>query len=293
MKKTLIALLFTVALVLTACSSDAAPITPQIGGELQTGKDGNGKVPSYTAVTEKTAGEAFSLLGEVGTESKAVKDGLKIEELSFSDSKAYIMTVQLDKLTLSASVPFNTKPFGTNQSLKGQAEVLGKEGKAVLGGISANPMNLSINEPFGFVIKDGKKVYDKGFNDGSVYFGIYEDGKAFAATYSQYTEIYQNKATTAVSGTHMLLLDGKRQPLYGDDDVKADRIGVGFTADRGTAVLVYAENVSATTLTTLLLSNYCSVAVSLISGDLACMNCNGVDYGTLAPVGPALFVTEK
>ena len=293
MKRTLIALLFVFALMFTACAKEATPITPQIGGEIQTGKDGNGKIPSYTAVTEKTADEALKLLGAVSAESKTVTDGLKIDELSFGESKAYIMTVQMDKLTLSASVPFNTKPFGTNQSLKGQAEVLGKGGKAVLGGISANPMNLSINEPFGFVIKDGEKVYDKGFNDGSVYFGVYEDGKAFAASYSQYTEIYQNKVETAVSGTHMLLLDGKRQPIYGDDAMETDRIGVGFTADRGTVVLVYAENVSATTLTTLLLSNYCSVAVSLISGDLACMNCNGVDYGTLAPVGPALFVTEK
>lgn len=292
MKKTLIALLFTAAVLLTACSGEKLPVTPQIGGEIQTGKTGNGKLPTYTAVTETAASDALALLGATA-ESKTVNDGLEIDTLSFGDSKAYVMTVQLDKLTLSATVPFNTKPFGTNQSLKGQAEVLEKEGKAVFGGITANPMNLSINEPFGFVIKDGKKVYDKGFNDGSVYFGIYEDGKAFAATYSQYTEIYQNKVTTAVSGTHMLLLDGKRQVLYGDDDQDADRVGVGFTADRGTVVLVYGENLTATELTSVLLSNHCSVAVSLISGDLACMICDGTDYGTLAPVGPALFVTEK
>ncbi len=292
MKKAFIILTAVLTLLLSACVGEA-PVTPDLGGDFLQGEDGNGKIPSYNAVDADSAKKELAAIGITASESEKVTDGLTLYKYTLESGSAYVMAVELDKLTLTASTPFNTKPFGTNQSLTGQKAVLEKEFSAVWGGVSANPLNISVNEPAGVIIKGGKHIYDVGFNDGSVYFGIYEDGKAFAASFSEYEKIYRNKVTTMVSGEQFLINNGKKQALYGDDDTAIDRIGAGFTADRQTAVLVYGESIDMQTLQSLLYGHSCSVAINLIDGTLARMTCKGESFGTNIPVGPALFVTAK
>lgn len=293
MKKAVTCLLLAFVLVLCACTGEKLPKTSNIGGEIQSGADGTGEIPVFSppgAQAMFTANKALTVTAE---DVSQVADGVTLSTLTFENGKAYVITASLSKCELTVSTPYNTKPYGTNQSLKGQAEGVALDGKEVLCGVSASPMNLSINEPLGVIVKNGKAIYDRGYNDGSVFFGIYEDGLTFAASYSEYEKIYRNRVKEAVCGSQMLVLDGEMQTVHGDDGARANRIAAGLTAYRDSVVLVYAENVTALELSAVLVMNLCSRGVSLISGDLACMLLGEESIGSRVPVGPSLFITKK
>lgn len=293
MKKVVTCLLLAFLLVLCACTEEEAPKTSDIGGEIQSGPDGTGNIPTFSPPSAQSmfaASKGFTVIDE---EVSTIADGVTLNTLTLESGKAYVIVASLAKCELTVSTPYNTKPYGTNQSLEGQAEGITLDGKEVLCGMSASPMNLSINEPLGVIVKGGEVIYDRGYNDGSVFFGIYEDGLAFAATYSEYEEIYRNKVNEAVCGSQLLVLDGEMQTVYGDDGARANRIAAGLTAYRDAVVLVYAENVTAQELSCILVMNYCSRGVALISGDLACMLIGEESVGSRTPVGPSLFITKR
>lgn len=293
MKRTAICLLILLSLVLCACAGEDVPKTSDVGGEIQSGPDGTGVLPTLSPPNTQSMFTANKLFTATASEVSPIADGVTLNTLTFENGKAYVIVASLSKCELTVSTPYNTKPYGTNQSLEGQAEGITLDGKEVLCGMSASPMNLSINEPLGVIVKGGEVIYDRGYNDGSVFFGIYEDGLAFAATYSEYEEIYRNKVNEAVCGSQLLVLDGEMQTVYGDDGARANRIAAGLTAYRDAVVLVYAENVTAQELSAILVTNYCSRGVALISGDLACMLIGEESMGSRTSVGPSLFITKK
>lgn len=293
MKKAVTCLLLAFLLVLCACTEEEVPKTSDIGGEIQSGPDGTGVMPTLTPPNAQSMFAASKGVTVTDEEVSTIADGVTLNTLTLESGKAYVIVASLAKCELTVSTPYNTKPYGTNQSLEGQAEGITLGGEEVLCGISASPMNLSINEPLGVIVKGGEVIYDRGYNDGSVFFGIYEDGLPFAATYSEYEEIYRNRVKEAVCGSQLLVLDGEMQTVYGDDGARANRIAAGLTAYRDAVVLVYAENVTAQELSCILVMNLCSRGVALISGDLACMLIGEESVGSRTPVGPSLFITKK
>lgn len=293
MKKAVTCLLLAFLLVLCACTEEEVPKTSDIGGEIQSGPDGTGVIPTLTPPNAQSMFAASKGVTVTDEEVSTIADGVTLNTLTFENGKAYVIIASLTKCELTVSTPYNTKPYGTNQSLEGQAEGVSLDGKEVLCGVSASPMNLSVNEPLGIIVKNGSVIYDRGYNDGSVFFGIYEDGLAFAASYSEYEAIYRNRVKEAVCGSQLLVLDGKMQTVYGDDGARANRVAAGLTAYRDAVVLVYGENITAQELSCILVMNYCSRGVALVSGDLACMLTGEENIGGRTPVGPSLFITKK
>lgn len=307
MKKTVLVLMAAVSLLMTACNSENADtdngsdssqtLSPGIGAEIVSGPDGNGVLPQYAEISDAAASAALAAVSEVFTKdsSESIADGVSLRVLEFDGGKAYIVTADLSKCSLKASTPYDIVPDTTNQSLRGQAKVLNNKGENVLAGISANFTNRATHIPSGIIIKNGVTIYNNSpGDDGSVYFGLYNDGKAFACNYAEYCEIYRNNVSEAVSATHIIAKDGALCDIAGDiGNTVCDRTGAGFSADRNTVCFVYAEGVTVYDLANLLIGNGCSVAVSFNYGEELSILCKDTVYGTEASVGPSVMITEK
>ncbi len=304
MKKSVFILLTAAALLFTACAdgeeggntSGNSSLLPQMGNEIVSGPDGNGELPQYTEIDEAAASAAMSLVSESfdSDKTETIAEGLELRTLVFGESKAYILTADLNKYSLEAATPYGLAPDGTLQSIDGQAKVEESKGAKVVAGIAANATNKGSHVPDGTIISDGKVIYTRSGNDGSIFLGLYEDNKAFACTYEEYAEIYRNKVTEMVSATHLIALNGKvldvAGSIYKD---KTCRTGGGFTADRSTLCLIYAENVDVTDLSNLLIGSGCSVGVNFNNDPELGLLCGEKLYGTEIAVGPTLLVTEK
>ena len=306
MKKTLL-IFFTVgALLFCACGKGNngesgteggnTDMLPQLGGEITSKADGNGKLPHYTAVSEKDAKAAMEAVcdGFDSDSTETIKEGLKLRSLSFGESNVYILTAELDKFSIKTSTPYGLAPDGTLQSLLGQKQLAEKNGIKAVAAIATNEVNKATNIPKGMLITGGKLLYTAKGNDGSVFFGLYEDGTPFACTYSEYTEIYRNNVSEMVSAAHIIALNGKAVSVAGSIHTeKTTRTGGGFYADGSKLCIVYGENIDTDQLSKLLIGSGCSVGVSFDSGSELGLLCENNMYGTNIAVGPALLITEK
>ncbi len=296
MKKTILVMMAAVSLMMTACTGDADDTvssvkTPEIGVEITSGADGSGELSELTSVTDTVAKEA--LLSATGSDTladaKSIADGVQLYTYSMDGGNAYVIKAELDKVGITASTPYGIVPNGTNQPLASQALKLGKEAYA---GINANAFNSATKEPVGIIVTDGKQIYDRGFNDGSICFGITSEGKAFACNYSDYAKLHRNKTSEVVSATRFTVDNGKL--LDSTSDIIASRSAAGFTADRNTVYLVYAENTNTTTVASLLLGHGCTVAVEFGYETMtAGMYTSEAYYGGRDGIGASLFITKN
>ncbi|MBE6677419.1 MAG: phosphodiester glycosidase family protein [Ruminococcaceae bacterium] len=310
MKKTIFVLIMTVLLLLCACKSsdngengDAngssvgnTEFLPNMGDSIVSEADGNGKLPQYSPVSKEDAESALSLVSDSFDEDKTEKlaEGLSLRSISFGDSKAYILTADLSKYSIKASTPYGLAPDGTLQSLGGQKQLSEINGVKAVAAIAANETDRATAVPKGMIVTDGKVLYKTSSNDGSVFFGLYEDGKPFACTYAEYGEIYRNKVTEMVSAAHIIALDGKTVAVAGSVyEEKKLRTGAGFSADGTKLCMVYGENLDISQLSNLLIGSGCSVAVNFGNGGELGMLCGDNLYGANVSVGPALLITEK
>lgn len=306
MKKTVLVLLAAASLFMTACNSEnkeeassndtSEIIRPDIGADIVSGEDGSGALPNYTDVSDAMRVEALAKVSESFDKDSTdeIAEGVTVRTLEFGEGKAYIITADLTKCTLKAATPYDLVPDTTNQSLRGQAEVMERKGYNVLAGIGANLTNKATHIPSGIIIKNSETIYNNSVgDDGSMYFGLYSDGGAFACNYEDYCKIYRNKVSEAVSATHLLVLNGKPQDVPGTVYEEASiRTGAGFSADRRTVCLVYADGVDVTQLANLLIASGCSVAVNFGYGEELSMLGGDTVYGAEAPIGPTLMITE-
>lgn len=301
MKKTVLVLMAAISLTMTACNSekvenDAEVITPDIGAEIISRADGNGQLPSYSAVSEDEMGKAIAAVydGDIAERSNDVADGVTLKTLEFGDSKAYILKADMSKCSVMAETPYNMVPNGTAQSLVGQANIAAGKGFAVMGGFAAATTGRATNTPKGIIVKNGETVYNVSGNDGSVFFGLYEDGKPFACTYAEFEEIYSNKVREMVAGTRIIV--DKNKALTDGDSLyleKSNRTAAGFSADRETLYMVYAENVDGPQLANLLLGSGCSMGVSFgRAKDLGFLAGDTV-YGVENTEGPTLLLVKE
>lgn len=297
MKRMFAIILALLLLSLTACGNGAPlVILPDKGGDITSGADGNGALPTYAEVTEDMAAAAlYAVSDSFGYDKDVMLDtGMWLRRLEFGDSKAYILKVELEKYSLKASTPYGMAPDGTLQSLTGQADILSLGGADVVGGMGANRMNRAEGAPIGAVVRDGTTLYNVKGNDGSVYFGLYEDGGAFACSYEEYAAIYRNRVLEMVSATHMIVKDGVSIPVAGSVyQTPTSYTGAGFSADRQTVCFVYAEKVDMATLSSLLITSGCSVGVCFDYGDELGFLCGDETVGDKSAVGPALFAVRK
>ncbi|MBR6594038.1 MAG: phosphodiester glycosidase family protein [Clostridia bacterium] len=298
MRKLLAVILATVLLGLSACGGGESMGVrhPQLGAEISRGADGSGVLPEYAEVTEDMAAAALYAVSDSFALDKdeMLDTGMWLRQLVFGESKAYILRVELEKYSLMASTPYGIAPDGTMQSLRGQAAILAQGGTAVVGGIGANRINGADSAPIGAVVKNGTTLYNVKGNDGSVYFGLYEDGGAFACSYEEYGTIYRNKVTELVSAPHLIVKDGVAVPVAGSVyQTPVCYTGAGFSADRQTVCFVYAENIEMATLSSLLITSGCSVGVCFDYGEALGMLCGDGVFGNRASVGPALFAVRK
>ncbi len=310
LKKTIFILMTAMLILLCACKKDdsgdigadsgteggSTEFLPDFGADIVSEADGSGKLPQYDQVSKEDAKAAFALISESFDNDKTDKlaDGLSLRSIGFGDSKAYILTAELDKYSIKASTPYGLAPDGTLQSLGGQKQLSELNGFKTVAAIAANETDRATGVPTGMVITNGKVLYKTGGNDGSVFFGLYTNGKPFACTYGEYGEIYRNKVTEMVSASHIIALNGKAVSVagsvYGE---KKMRTGAGFSADGKTLCVVYGENIDMSQLSNLLIGSGCSVAVSFDNGDKPGMLCGDNLYGANVSVGPALLITEK
>ena len=309
MKKTLIIFMLAAALMAGGCSKDKSEtkstestvsettgMLPNLGGDIESGADGSGELPVYSAVSDADAKAAMDLVSESfdGDSTENIADGLSLRALSFGDSKAYILTADLSKCSLMASIPYGIKPDGSLQSLEGQVKVAESDGAKVLAALAANETDKATHVPKGMIISDGSVLYTAKGNDGSIFFGVYNDGKPFACTYGEYEEIYRNNVSEMVSAAHIIAKNGKAVSVAGSVyQNKTMRTGGGFSADRNTVCFVYGENINIDQLTNLLIGSGCSVAVNFNNDEELGLMCGDTLYGTNIAVGPALLVSEK
>lgn len=310
MKKRLLLLTVITCILLCGCGKDEDDVVnssqgaetetenllPSIGAEDVSAPDGNGALPEYEEVDRETALAALKSVAEEfeSSETQSSNNGsLVFKSYVFDDSKAHVLLIDLDKYTLKAALPYDKKIDGSLQSIEGQIAVAEKNGLEVVAGIAANETHKATNIPCGTVISEGKTVYTVGTDDGSVFIGLYSDGKAFCCTRKEYEEIYRNKVSEMVSATHIIVKDGKALDIAGSVyEEKTVRTGGGFSADRGTFCLVYGENIDLETLSNLLIANSCSVGVNFDSGRDTGFVYDKL-YGTGAPEGPTLLIAKK
>lgn len=296
MKKTVLVLFAAVSLIMTACAGDnndtASSIKmPEIGGEIVSGADGSGELRSLTPVSDSAAKEALVAVTGSNTiaEASPIADGVSLYSYNLGEGKAYVVKADLTKVNLTASTPYHIKPNGVNQPLASQVLIAED---TVFACISANAFNASTKEPVGIIVTDGKQIYDKGFNDGSVCFGTTDGGKAFACAYGDYAKLHRNKTAEVVSGTRFTVNNGK--VLEATSTENDARSAAGFTADRNTLYIVFAENADCESVAKLLLGHGCAVAVEFgYEGLGAAMYTPDVSYGTSDGIGAALFITQK
>ncbi len=310
MKKNILLLILAALLLLCACSkedngesSDAngaegegTEYLPNMGDSIVSEADGNGKLPQYAQVSKEDAEAAMALVSESFDKDSTEKiaEGLSLRSISFGDSKAYILTADLSKYSIKASTPYGLAPDGTLQSLGGQKQLSEMNGVKVVAAIAANETDRATGVPKGMIITGGKVLYKTSGNDGSVFFGLYADGRPFACTYAEYGEIYRNKVTEMVSAAHIIARDGKIVPVAGSVyEEKKLRTGAGFSADGTKLCIVYGEGINISQLSNLLIGSGCSVAVNFYNGGELGMLCGDKLYGANVSVGPALLITEK
>ncbi len=291
MKKRLIIILLAVMLALSSCGGEGVK-KPDIGSEISKGGYGTGELEALVAPDVATV--KSNLLAATGSEErsegKTLADGAVLYEYTLESGKAYAVVADLTKVDLKTSTPFKMKPNGTNQLISSQALLIGDR---VIAGINANAFNNATNEPIGIAVQDGKQTYEIGFNDGSVCFGTTEDGKAFLCDYADYAARHKNKTAQVVSGTHLLVKDGKAEAVIPTTTV-GDRAAAGFTADRGTVILVYADECKIETAAQLLIGHGACMGVDFGYGvNDATMHTADGTYGTLDPSGICLFIVKK
>ncbi len=296
MKKTVLVLLAALSLMLTACAGDSdenisSVKTPDIGVDITEGADGSGALSEISPVSDEDAKKA--LLNVTGSDvfatPSAIADGVSLYKYALQDGDAFVIKADLSKVSLKATTPYGIKPNGVSQPLASQAENIKAE---VYAGINANAFHSATKEPVGIVVTNGKQIYDKGFNDGSICFGITDEGKAFACGYGDYAKLHRNKTSEVVSGTRMTVNNGKL--LDSTSDIVASRSAAGFSADRNTVCFVYAENTSCETAASLLLAHGCAVAVEFGYETLtAAMYTADLYRGSSDGICAALFITKK
>ncbi len=291
-KKTLIIILAALLLLLCACSEQEGVKKPSVGAEIVKGTDGSGLLEELSAVDEATVKAKLEAAtgSAVRSEGKELADGVMLYSYTIDGGNAYAVVAELDKVSLKASTPYNMKPNGTNQLLASQAQIISGE---VLAGVNANAFNNISNAPIGIAVQGGKQTYEVGYNDGSACFGITKDGKAFACSYADYAKIHKNKTAEVVSGTHILVSKGKALSVAPTNEY-ADRTGAGFTADRSTVILVFAEDCKMETLASLLIGHGACMGVDFGYGvGDAAMYTAEASYGTQEPSGVSLFIVKK
>ena len=306
-KRALLILLTATLLLLCACGDDKSEsetesiggnteLLPNFGDDVESGADGNGKLPQYAEVSTDAAKAALALVSDSFDKdsTEELAEGLSIRTLSFGDAKAYILTADLGKYSIKVSTPYGLKPDGTMQSLNGQNELANKNGTKAVAAIAANPTDRATCIPKGLIISGGELIYNIKGNDGSVFFGLYKDGTPFACTYGEYGDIYRNKVTEMVSATHIIAKDGKVLEIAGTIyEEKTFRTGGGFSADGSNLCFVYGENIDIKQLSNLLIGSGCSVAVNFNNGEELGLLCGDTLYGANVSVGPAVLITEK
>ncbi len=281
--------------MLTACANDTEDSVkiPEMGVAITDGADGSGKLDELTAVSDAMAKEALSAAtgSDALAEATALADGVLLYTYTLKDGgKAYIVKADLNKVKLAASTPYQSAPVGVGQSLASQAKILGMN---AIAGINANAYDAATKEPVGIIVTEGKQIYDKGFNDGSICFGVTDSGKAFACSYDSYGKLHRNKTTEVVSATKLTI--NNTALVKATSDMKASRSAAGFTADRETVFLAYAENTDCETMASLLLGHGCSVAVEFGYEAMPAAMYLGADklYGSGDNIGATLFIAEN